>query len=244
MKKKKSLDALHKIGGIVLVAVSIIAICLPIAGFSYNLGYLQVFGIDNNTFPRSVVDLWQYSYFISIKWLAAILKPYKNIVMGLLAVIVILLLLGIVLVALRTVGIFPLSKKTYKAIFGRFDAFIESCEMFYDGIRNILYAFLVFVMVPIALYYLLIEPFQTGKEFGQKTLDYYIENGCAAESWSSCVNYFNPNNANSKYYNGLLVAASSTHIAIFRDNSVRVIPRNPEYVLVKKRKVEVQNGKR
>jgi hypothetical protein len=227
------LDILQKLGGILVVVFSIFAVCLPIAGFSVNLGYLSVFGIDNDLFPRSLVDLWQYSYLVSLKWLSFVIKPFLTLIYAYIAGMILLFLLGCVLVVLRTAGKLPLTGNRYEAMFSKVGKFIESCEMFYGETRGVWYMFLGLAVVLLSIYLLLSEPFQAGQEFARKDFDRYHESGCAELGWSRCADYGSPNNPDDESYSGLLVAASSSHIAIFDGSSVSVIPRKPEYVLVK-----------
>jgi hypothetical protein len=242
MEEKKSSDFLHKIGAALLAIVPILVLLPPIVGFSFNLGYLSVFGLDANTFPRSTIELWQYSYFVAFQWLAASAKPYAYILVFYLLLFALLFIIGVPLVILRVLGKLPLSNKKYKVLFdkkaflGRIDTFIESCEMLYDEAKGFWYGFLIVLLVPFILFLLLAQPYMSGNEFAQKVLNSYKESGCTKNTkngWASCVDYSSPNNPKAIPWNGLLIAASSTHIAIFDGNGINVIPRNSDYVLTR-----------
>lgn len=231
--KPEHLETLQKIGGILLAIVAIFGAALPIAGFSFSLGYLSVFGMDADVFPRSIGDLWQYSYLMSLKWLAPIIKAFGGITVLIILMLLAIISLCFILAILRKAGKLPLSEEKYKALFGKVDLIFETIQIFYDEFRGFLHATLAGTTILLFFMLLLADPFRQGKEIAQKILYYYNESGCASENWSSCVEYSNPNNPLARSYSGLLVSASSTHVAIFDSKKISIIPRNPDYVLTK-----------
>jgi hypothetical protein len=79
-----------------------------------------------------------------------------------------------------------------------------------------------------------------GKDYAQEFLNRYNKSGCTSEKWSNCVEYSNLNNPLGQSYSGMLVDASSTHIAIFNSEKISIIPRNPDYVLTRNYKVSTK----
>lgn len=243
MEEMKSSSTIRVIGKILAAAIPILAIALPVAGFSFNLGYISVFGIDYDAFPRPVFEFWQYSYVISMFWLSEVLKTYSFLLRPIIYFLIVISMSGIALVVLRTNGVLPLSKKRYKEKLGKVDRFIESFDLVFDEIKSLLYWLAMITAVILSVYLLLADSYKRGRDFAQKALNYYNLSGCTANTkngWASCVSYSNPSNPE-RLYRGLLVAASSTHIAIFDGNGINVIPRNAEYVLTRAYKAGIGN---
>lgn len=230
MKENKPdhLETAYKIGSILLAIVAIFGAALPIAGFSFSLGYLSNFGIDANTFPQSVGDLWQDSFMMAALWLSPLITLMGK--MFLPAVIIYFAVISI-LAALTMTGKIPLSKETYQIYFGTQDRIFEAFKSVHLEFRSFTYTGVVLISTLLATAFFLTHPYLKGKEYAQKSLDRHIESGCTSEKWSSCVDYSNPNNPLAKSYSGLLVSASSTHIAIFDGKNLSIIPRNSEYIL-------------
>lgn len=240
MKEKKSLDTLHKISSLLLALVSIFGIFVPIVGFSFDYGYMVVFGIDSNLFPRSLWDLWKHSFTI---FEAFSFASFKYVGDTLILIVVILvwaawLLLFLLLAAyfLRKTRLRRLIKKPdMKFLSGRLEVFKPALNFFRILLRTVI------VVVGIVILFLIVYiPFMYGSNQAMSHGFEYKQLGCIADErtrWMNCVDYSNLNNPQAKSWRGLLVAASSTHIAIFDGNSVSVIPRTPEYVLTKEYKI-------
>jgi hypothetical protein len=248
MEEKKSLDTLQKIGGILLIVISVFGVVVPVIGFSYDYGYMLVFNIDSNIFPRSLWDLWKHSITVILEWLKTV--PFLLIGFAFMALTFIISLMFF-LAAMQALG-----RKFILRLARRTEAYFEkqlwALKDFYTGGRAYLKSLLITGLSVLSIlgfvYVFVLIPLDYGLNAGLMDKNDYDKSGCIRDGfikyWSRCVDYANPNDPNAKAYSGLLVAASSTHIAIFDNNLINVIPRSPEYVLTRTYKVGTDDTNR
>lgn len=240
MEEKKPLSVTRKSGAFLLAVLSSFGIIVPTIGFFYYFGYLGAFGLDNNIFPTSLWDLWKYSFHASydlalgsIKYLFIILLITTVLAFSL----VYLLIFSPYIYSLDKKGWIPqFLKKEIKIPFASTDLTSNVLRWLFICLK-----LLIMLLITIALLFgafiALVKFGALGEAKGKEYIAKYKQSGCPGERWSYCIDYTNPNNSKAKSYSGLLVAASSTHIAIFDGGSVSVIPRNPEYVLTRGHKI-------
>jgi hypothetical protein len=234
MEEKKVLDSLQKIAAITLGFSSFLVICVPAIGFIYDLGYISTFGLDANLFPRVLSDLWQHSLRVSLELGIALLKQLKPVLPFIAyAFLAIIIVFEFIAILGNKDKIRAFIQKDFKFPFiDDMKLTLALLNKIYLNPKYLLYLFLGIVLF-VCLFYLLMKPGQIGVMHARHIMDKYKESGCVSEKWSYCVDYSSPNNPTAKSYSGLLVAASSTHIAIFDGKSVNVIPRSTGYVLTR-----------
>jgi hypothetical protein len=247
MEGKKTLSATKKISGFLLAMIPLFGVIVPTIGFFYYFGHLSAFGLDTNAFPASLWDLWIYSFYASyelVLWSLKFMFLFGLVTVGLIVACIYFPILSRFVITLDKKGWIPKFLKTEIKFPAAENEFASCISCWLYTILKYLIATLMVLLLVFGVFYVLVKFGVLGEAKGKESIAKYQTSGCAGKTWSGCVSYTNPDNANDKSYSGLLVAASSSHIAIFDGGSVSVITRKPEYVLVraytpkKKEKVE------
>jgi hypothetical protein len=238
MEDNRSFNPVQKAIALFLTLISCFGILIPVTGFAYYFGYLGAFGLDTDSFPISLWDLWKNCVYAAIELALIVPKP-----LGILLVLILGLLTGFIYSlglnsfaeSLDEMGWIP--KFLKKEISPSLPEVNRISRWLLSNSKLPLVVFF-FIFLLLIAFFAFVGLASLGGTKGKKDITSYHAFGCFGKTWESCVTYSNPNNPQSVSYNGLLFAASSTHIAILDGTGVSVIPRTSDYVLTRQLNVE------
>jgi hypothetical protein len=234
-KDASKIELFSKLIPLLTAVIAVVGIIIPIAGFSFEQGYLSIFGISSESLPRDLNESWGQSFYIFLIALIFLYKNYLALCLWLLGVISFVAAVVIFIISF-------FEKEKLRNFFDKWEGISEQDgvvgnsiyvikNMYIDlkWLFNSLYFSFCVLLVALVLS---IFPFNHGREVAQQHLDEFNTKKCEKEIWSQCVQ-IQDINSNIILQEGFLVAATSNHIALYDGSKTKVIPRLNSYSLVR-----------
>lgn len=239
-KKPPRLDSLSNLTPFITALIAIVAVVIPVAGFSFEQGYLSVFGISSEYFPRAISESWVYSFHISVVGLGTLLKYYPLVCFWLFIGI---LVLGAIILLISSI----FKRETLKDFFQQMDnkrdegSLIGNLMHLLQIIHNdtfwIINLIFYFGIVLIFIVFITVAPSQYGINLGNKQLEKYSAEKCQGKLWSKCVQ-IKDIETNVILHEGFMISASDKYVALFDGKVTTVIARLTSHAIVRNKSLK------